>query len=93
MNDWSDLLVKPAMAIALLSVVVQGIKAAVDLLSQARARRISTRQAQIAYATTLLGLADGLHLDEGTRAVLKTDLAHELLPGELPDALRRVLGD
>jgi hypothetical protein len=93
MADWFDPLVKPAVAVALLSVAVQGVKAAVDLVSQVRARRISSRQAAIAYVTALFTLVDGVPLDDAERAVLKSRLARDLLPGVLPEAIRKAMGD
>ncbi len=93
MADWFEPLVKPAVAVALLSVVVQGVKAAVDLVSQARARRISSRQAMISYVTALFALVDGMPLGNAERAVLKSKLASELLPGQLPEAILKAMGD
>ena len=93
MTDALERLITPAVVVALLSVIIQGIKAGVDLISQVRARRISVRQAQITYVTALFALVDGIPLENAQCAVLKMKLARQLLPGELPEMLREVISE
>ena len=87
MSDWLEALAAPTIAIALASVMIQGIKAAADLISQMRGRKTSRELRQIAYVNALLQLTHSLPMDEGRKAALKLELARTLLPGDLPPPL------
>lgn len=87
----NDFLV-PGIVVALASVVIQGMKSAVDLWLQLSARRVSIEQRRMAYVTTVCALIDALPLAEGDRIVAKQRIAQRELEGIVSEDVRIMLG-
>ncbi|MCI5221941.1 MAG: hypothetical protein D3924_04545 [Candidatus Electrothrix sp. AR4] len=82
-----------SVGVALFSVILQGLKAAIDIIGQARNRKLSISQRQIEYVSSLFSMIDGLPIDDGRKIVLKATLLETNIPVSLPDELKKEIED
>ena len=87
MNSILNSLLTPAIIIASITLIIQGIFGVINTLMQIREGKSSRNANQISYVNSLLQLTDGLPLGEGTKTVIKIRIAKELLPDSLPQIL------
>ncbi|MCC6678616.1 MAG: hypothetical protein IT436_15895 [Phycisphaerales bacterium] len=87
----------PAVAVSLVSVIIQGVKVVWDAVAFVVGRRVTIQQRDIAYYVAMASLIDALPLSVGERLVAKQQLAQKQLTGmksaDIKDLLARVVTD
>lgn len=77
-------IMEPAILIALISVIIHGIKAFIDLIFSIKNRKIDKIQTEINYITTLLSFIDNVPLAAGKKTQLKWEILKNNIPGKIP---------
>jgi hypothetical protein len=77
----------PAVVIALIGIVVQGIKAILDIIDRAKARRIGERQRKISLCVALMSMINEMSLSDGKKVEYKEKLIKHLLSDMLTEDL------
>lgn len=90
MNKIFENFLAPAILLALIALIVQGVMAAFEIYNHVRSRRFAYELNQLEYATALLALVDGLPIDEGRRVLLKWDIIDEFIPDRIPTSLHKL---
>lgn len=84
MSEGYSMIVTPAIIIALISVIFQGVQACVDLFDRWRQRKIAEDQRRIAMVTALLSLIEEIPASNAAKAKAKVDTVKEWFPGGVP---------
>ncbi|MBN2100234.1 MAG: hypothetical protein JW753_11635 [Dehalococcoidia bacterium] len=82
----------PAVVIAIVSIIIQGIWAGFELYDRRKARSLAARQGSIALCVALMQLADATGRSPGETLEIKKSLVRELLSGAVPEDVLRQLG-
>jgi hypothetical protein len=81
----------PAIIVAIAGIIVQGIKALLDLLDQVKSRNTVTRQKNISLAVALMQLIDVTSHSMGEKLILKEKVVKYLLKDTLPEEIIKIL--
>lgn len=82
-----------SVGVALLSFILQGINAIINIVIHVRDRGVSVSQQRIEYLTALFLFVDGLPIDDGRKTVLKSQLLRQASAAQLPIELSQVLDE
>jgi hypothetical protein len=86
----NDFLV-PAVFVALLGLILQGIKALLDIFNQFRSRKLARQQSLISLTTALFQLLDASSHTGGEKLTIKQELANQLLIDVVPQEIIELL--
>ena len=86
-----DAYLAPAIVVALIGIIIQGIKALLDLIDRAKARETSERQSRIALCVALMGMVNVMSVPEGAKVEYKESLIKSLLSDMLTEDINQLL--
>lgn len=88
MIDW----LAPAIVVALLGLILQGMKAAYDLYDRKEARQAAKHQSNISLCVALMQLTDAMsHKSDGERLEIKEKLIKAFVSNVLPGDIGHIL--
>lgn len=87
MDNLVDLSITPAIIIALISVIIQGIKILIDLIIQIINKKNTNKQNNLIYLTILNEFIDSSPLDDGEKISLKIDILKQYSRDEIPEKI------
>lgn len=90
MNEITNNVMAPAIIIALISVIIQGLKILIDLIIQMVNKKNSDRQNNLAFLTILNSFIDSSSLDEGEKIAAKVSFIKQYSSDDLPENIRNL---
>lgn len=91
MNEFIKPFLVPAVLVAAITLMVQGILGIINTILQMRAGKAGRDANQINYVVSLLQLIDGLPISPGQKATKKVYVTRTLLPVGLPKELEDLI--